>query len=57
MKIPANWPGFLHLYPKNFVLPPQQPNNTGCGGDLQLFGIGNVRLVNRSLNLHVPNPL
>jgi len=57
MKIPANWPGFLHRYPKNFVLPPLQPNNTGCGGELQLFGIGNARLVNRSLNLHVPNPL
>lgn len=57
MKIPANWPGFLHLCPKNFVLPPLQPNITGGGGELQLFGIGNARLVNRLLNLHVPNPL
>lgn len=44
MKCPGQLAGTLLLSPKSFLFPPLHPNNPRCGGELQLFSVGDAGL-------------
>jgi len=44
IEIPASWPRFLLLCPKNVQFPPLQPEHTGRSGHFELFSVGNAGL-------------